>query len=134
VQALHFERAARAIRSARAPVPVLFRPPYGSFDEATLRILRARRMLMVLWSVDTRDYARPCTKRVIYTAISAAQPGAITLMHDGGGDRAETVAALPRIIRLLRERRFRPVTVPELVADDPPPPGQPAPQPLTGRG
>ena len=53
-------------------------------------------------------------------------------MHDGGGDRSETVAALPRIIELLRRRGYRLVTVPRLMADDPPRIGQPAPQPLSG--
>jgi peptidoglycan/xylan/chitin deacetylase (PgdA/CDA1 family) len=48
----------------------LFRPPYGSFDDSTLSILRAERMLMVLWSVDTKDYSARKSKPVIYTALS----------------------------------------------------------------
>jgi peptidoglycan/xylan/chitin deacetylase (PgdA/CDA1 family) len=42
-------------------------------------------------------------------------------MHDAGGDRSETVAALPTIIKDLRARGFRLVTVPRLLLDDPPP-------------
>jgi peptidoglycan/xylan/chitin deacetylase (PgdA/CDA1 family) len=42
-------------------------------------------------------------------------------MHDGGGDRSQTVAAVPRIVRKLRRRGYRIVTVPRLLADDPPP-------------
>lgn len=133
-QAAQIAGAAAAIARAGAPLPSLFRPPYGSFDQTTLSILRARRMLMVLWSADTRDYARPGARRIAYTAISGAQPGAVILMHDGGGDRSQTVAALPRIVRRLRQRGFRLVTVSQLVADDPPPAGQHPPQPLSGRG
>jgi peptidoglycan/xylan/chitin deacetylase (PgdA/CDA1 family) len=133
-QALQIKEAANAIRRAGAPYPVLFRPPYGSFDATTLSILGAQRMLMVLWSVDTSDYARPGTKKIVYTAISGAQPGAVILMHDGGGDRSETVAALPRIIQRLRQRHYRLVTVEQLVPEDPRPWGQPPPQPLSGRG
>jgi peptidoglycan-N-acetylglucosamine deacetylase len=114
------------------PYPVLMRPPYGSFDAATLQIVRAQRMLMVLWSVDTSDYARPGVNRIVYTAVSGAQPGAIILMHDGGGDRSQTIAALPRIIRALQKKHYRLVTVPRLVRDDPPPRHQPAPHPLSG--
>ncbi len=126
--------AEHAITRAGAPFPLLFRPPYGSFDRATLAMLRAQKLLMVLWTVDTSDYARPGVRRIVHNAVAAARPGAIILLHDGGGDRSETVAALPRIIRDLRRRRYRLVTVPDLVHDDPPPLGQPAPQPLSGAG
>jgi hypothetical protein len=65
----------------------LFRPPCGSFDQTTLELLDRLRMLMVLWTVDTSDYQRPGVARIVYTALSGARPGAIILMHDGGGDR-----------------------------------------------
>ncbi|MBV9472539.1 MAG: polysaccharide deacetylase family protein, partial [Solirubrobacterales bacterium] len=84
-QRVEIEQAAGAITGAGAPAPVLFRPPYGAFNAATLAILRAARLLMVLWSVDTSDYARPGVRRIVYTAVSGARPGAIILMHDGGG-------------------------------------------------
>lgn len=131
-QEAQIAEAANAIHAAGAPSPELFRPPYGSFDQSTLQILQARRMLMVLWSADTKDYSRPGRARIIYTAVSGAQPGAIILMHDGGGDRSETVSALPRIITRLRQRGFRLVTISELVAEDPPPANQPPPRPLSG--
>ena len=125
--------AARAIQAAGAPYPRLFRPPFGSFDATTLFELRRAGMLMVLWTVDTKDFSQPGTRRIIYTAVSGARPGAIILMHDGGGPRRQTIAALPRIILRLRQRGYRLVTVPQLVADDPPPRHQPPPLPLSGR-
>lgn len=91
-------------------------------------------MLVVLWTVDTGDYARPGVPRIVYTAVSGARPGAIILMHDGGGNRSETVAALPRIIAAIRRHGYRLVTISQLLADDPPPRHQPAPQPLSGLG
>jgi peptidoglycan/xylan/chitin deacetylase (PgdA/CDA1 family) len=124
--------AGNAIRSAGAPFPILWRPPYGVFNSTTLSILQSLRMLMVLWTVDTKDYARPGVSRITYTALSGARPGAIILMHDGGGDRAETVEALPHIIASLRRRGYRLVTVPQLLADDPPPRSQPGAQPVPG--
>ncbi len=123
---------ARLIKAAGAPAPRLMRPPYGSFNTTTLQVLRAQRLLMVLWSVDTKDYSRPGTDRIVYTAVSGAEPGAIILMHDGGGERSETVAALPRIINRLRQRHYTLVTLSQLVKDDPPPRHQPAPHSLSG--
>ena len=111
---------------------MLLRPPYGSFDQSTLEVLLAEGMLMVLWSADTSDYLRPGVSKIIYTAVSGAKPGAIILMHDGGGDRSETVAALPRIIVRLRQRGFHLVTVSQLIADDPSPTDQPSPHSLSG--
>lgn len=104
-----------------APFPQMYRPPYGRWDETTLRLLRASHMLMVLWSVDTDDWERPGSRRIVRNALAGAAPGAIILMHDGGGNRSETVRALPRIIRDLRRRGYRLVTVPRLLLDNPPP-------------
>ncbi len=125
--------AADAIHTAGAPFPSLWRPPYGAFNQVTLAILRSRQMLMALWTVDTSDYARPGVARIRYVALSGARPGAIILMHDGGGDRSETVAALPRIIAVLRLHGYKLVTVGQLLADDPPP-AQAPPTPLSGGG
>jgi peptidoglycan/xylan/chitin deacetylase (PgdA/CDA1 family) len=113
--------AAAAIQQAGAPSPHLWRPPYGAFNATTLSVLRSMRMLLVLWTVDTSDYARPGVARIVCTAVTDAKPGAIILMHDGGGNRSQTVAALPRIISTLRQRHYRLVTVSQLLADDPPP-------------
>lgn len=109
------------------PRAQLFRPPYGSYDDATFEGLRRLGMLMVLWSADSRDYARPGVRRIVDNVVAAARPGAIVLMHDGGGDRSQTVAAIPKIVRRLRAKHYRLVTVPRLLRDDPPPAGRPAP-------
>jgi peptidoglycan-N-acetylglucosamine deacetylase len=114
------------------PTPRLFRPPYGSFNATTYRELRHQRLLMILWSTDTGDYARPGVQAIVQRALAGAHPGAIVLMHDAGGDRSQTVAALPAIVRGLRARGLHPVTVPRLLLDDPPPPGQPIPTHLGG--
>jgi peptidoglycan/xylan/chitin deacetylase (PgdA/CDA1 family) len=89
-------------------------------------------MLMVLWSVDTEDYRQPGEQAIIDAAVQGAHPGAVILMHDAGGNRSQTVAALPAIIAKIRKRGFKLVTVPQLVLDDPPPRGQPLPRDLSG--
>jgi peptidoglycan/xylan/chitin deacetylase (PgdA/CDA1 family) len=115
-----------------APRPRLFRPPFGSFDARTFRVLHNNRMLMVLWSVDTDDYRQPGVRVIVGRALAGAKPGAIMLMHDAGGARSQTIAALPEIIRKLRQRHFKLVTVPQLLLDDPPPRGQRLPHYLSG--
>jgi peptidoglycan-N-acetylglucosamine deacetylase len=126
-----FEPMAR-IELAGGRRPRLFRPPYGSFNATTFKELHHLHLLMVLWSVDTGDYALPGVQAIVQRALAGAQPGAIILMHDAGGDRSETVAALPAIVAGLRRRGLQPVTVPRLLLDDPPPPGQKIPTSLTG--
>lgn len=112
--------------------PRLFRPPYGSFDATTFKELHHLRLLMILWSVDTSDYTVPGVSAIVHSALAGAKPGAIILMHDGGGNRSETIAALPAIVKGLRKRGLRPVTVPQLLLTDPPPHGLPLPTNLSG--
>ena len=112
---------AAAIERHGARFPRLFRPPYGVWNGATLTLLHRYRMLMVLWTVDTNDYQRPGVPAIIHAAVGGARPGAIILLHDAGGDRSQTVAALPQIITALRRRGYKLVTVPRLLLDNPPP-------------
>jgi peptidoglycan/xylan/chitin deacetylase (PgdA/CDA1 family) len=114
------------------PRPRLFRPPYGSFDATTFHILHRLHLLMVLWSTDTSDYTLPGVPAIVQSALAGAHPGAIILMHDAGGDRSETIAALPAIVKGLRKKGLEPVTIPRLMLDDPPPRGQPLPTSLAG--
>ena len=107
-----------------APYPRLFRPPYGVWNSTTLSLLRKYRMLMVLWTVDTSDYRELGVAAIVHSAVAGARPGAIILLHDAGGNRSETVAALPRIIRALRRRGYKFVTVPKLLLDNPAPADQ----------
>jgi peptidoglycan/xylan/chitin deacetylase (PgdA/CDA1 family) len=126
-----FEQIAR-IELLDGPRPQLFRPPYGSFNATTFKLLHKLRLLMVLWSTDTEDYTLPGVPAIVQNALAGAHPGAIILMHDGGGDRSETIAALPAIVAGLHKKGLHPVTIPRLMLDDPPPPGQPLPTSLAG--
>jgi peptidoglycan/xylan/chitin deacetylase (PgdA/CDA1 family) len=112
---------AGAIGDYGAPFPRLFRPPYGLWNATTLSLLHKYRMLMVLWSADTNDYLKPGVDVIVQRALSRARPGAIILLHDAGGNRSQTVAALPRIVRGLRARGYKLVTVPRLLLDNPAP-------------
>jgi peptidoglycan-N-acetylglucosamine deacetylase len=113
-----------AIGDYGAPFPRMFRPPYGLWNATTLSLLRKYRMLMILWSVDTDDYEMPGTSVIVQRVLAGAKPGAIILLHDAGGNRSETVAAVPLIVKALRARGYKLVTVPRLLLDNPAPKDQ----------
>jgi peptidoglycan-N-acetylglucosamine deacetylase len=106
---------ARRLGRLGVPVPRLFRPPYGAYDRTTEGVARSLGMLVVMWTVDSRDYTRPGRKAIVRNVLSGIRPGAIVLMHDGGGDRSQTLKALPAIVRGVRRRGYRLVTVPQLL-------------------
>jgi peptidoglycan/xylan/chitin deacetylase (PgdA/CDA1 family) len=119
-QASEVDGQTEAIELFGAPKPRLFRPPYNSWNDTTLEITDRRKMLTVLWSIDTNDWQLPGADVIVDRVLSAAHPGGIVLMHDGGGDRTQTVQALPRIIKGLRDQGYELVTIPQLLKDSPP--------------
>lgn len=85
-----------------------FRPPYGATDEAVRHAIGKAGMRQVLWSIDTLDWTRPGVATLAKTGrLKALQNGSIVLMHDGGGDRSQTVAALPTVIADLHARGYK---------------------------
>jgi peptidoglycan/xylan/chitin deacetylase (PgdA/CDA1 family) len=68
-----------------------------------------------MWSVDPMDYRQLPAQDLVKNVMEKAHPGAIVLMHDGGGKQSATVEALPQIIAKLQELGYRFVTVPELL-------------------
>lgn len=119
-QASEIDRQTQAIELFGAPRPRIMRPPYNSWNDTTLEILARRKMLMVLWSVETNDWTKPGADAIVRQTLDNAHPGAIVLFHDGGGDRTQTVAALPEVIEGLRAGGYELVTVPELIQASPP--------------
>lgn len=110
-------RASRTIRDRTGFKPCLFRPPYGAIDSAVKRGVKDAGMKSVLWDVDTLDWRLPGAGSISKAITRGARPGSIVLMHDGGGPRGQTVAALPDAIRFLRKRGYQLVTVTELLGN-----------------
>jgi peptidoglycan-N-acetylglucosamine deacetylase len=95
---------AESIRRAGGD-PSLLRPPAGSYSAAVARAAARERERVVLWSVDPGDWQQGVTAREIAQRVLAAvRPGSIVILHDGGGDRSATVAALPAIVNGIRRR------------------------------
>lgn len=105
-------------------VPTLFRPPYGSRTPEGMGWLAEMELTIVLWDVASFDWALRGSDSIARTVLDQARPGSIITLHDGGGNRSQTVAALPRIIEGLLDRDFCFVPVDELqpagFAADPP--------------
>lgn len=95
--------------------PCLFRPPGGGVDSSVVATAGSLGMRTVNWDVDPRDWSLPGTSAIYSNIVSHARNGSIILMHDGGGPRSETLAALPQVIDTLRARGFRFATVSELL-------------------
>lgn len=104
-----------AIRADSGYTPCLFRPPYGAYDASVLRIARSLGLSTVLWNVDPADYTRPGTGAIEQRVLAQVRPGSIIISHDGGGPRGQTLAAYPGIIRKLRARGYRIVTMLEML-------------------
>jgi peptidoglycan-N-acetylglucosamine deacetylase len=94
--------------------PCTFRPPGGAYNAGTIAAARRLGMSVALWDRDTNDWRLPGSGSIERTAISASS-GSVVLMHDGGGPRGQTLAALPRIIKTLRGRGYRLVTLTRLL-------------------
>ncbi len=108
-------RARAAIEKATDVDTRWLRPPYGAMDETAWKGVRSAKAYVVMWDVDSRDWTKPGAKRIAKNVVKRTKPGSVVLLHDGGGDRRQTVAALPTIIKELRKKDYIFVTVEELV-------------------
>ncbi|MFC3994354.1 polysaccharide deacetylase family protein [Nocardiopsis sediminis] len=104
-------RTSDAIEKAAGVRPAVMRPPYGSYDEATLKAIG---MPAILWDVDTMDWQSRDTKKITDIALKQAAEGSIVLMHDIHEPSAK---ALPGILSALHQKGYHFVTVSELFGD-----------------
>jgi len=74
------------------------RPTYGAISASVERAWAAQPETVVCWDVDSNDWATPGVAAIVGNVLGAVRPGSVILMHDGGGDRSQTAAALPEII------------------------------------
>jgi peptidoglycan-N-acetylglucosamine deacetylase len=97
---------------ARGPAAVCVRPPYGATDALVRRVIADRHQRQVLWTVDPQDWARPGAAAIRARVLAGARAGSIVLLHDGGGDRSQTLAALPGILDELARRGYAVAALP----------------------
>ncbi len=107
-----------AIAHATGRATRLMRPPYSSFADAltdkdwqTVRAVGGQGYLTVLDTMDSEDWKRPGADAIVRNLTPKGDAGQIVLLHDAGGDRSQTVAALDRLIPQLQKRGYRFSTV-----------------------
>ena len=100
-------RAADAIHAATGRVPGLFRAPYGAWSPFVLTQCAKSGLTPLGWSVDPRDWSRPGVPAIVANIMRNTRTGSIILEHDGGGNRAQTLAALKVVIPRLLDAGYR---------------------------
>ena len=98
-------------RTSGRPITCL-RPPYGAKNARVMSVIRSKKLAMKLWDIDPRDWKKPGASVIAKRVISKAYPGAVVLMHDGGGNRSQSVKALKRILEALGKKGYRYETLP----------------------
>ncbi|MBO1415455.1 polysaccharide deacetylase family protein [Streptomyces sp. FH025] len=96
----------RAIRAQTGTTPTCLRPPYGLVNRTVRARAAALGKTVKLWTVDPADWSRPGTHTIEQRVLTATRPGSVILLHDGGGDRSQTVAALPTILTNLHQHGY----------------------------
>lgn len=93
---------------AVAGVPVrYFRAPGGHWSPAIQEVAATHDMQPIGWSVDPRDWSRPGVEAILEAVERQLQPGGVILLHDGGGNREQTLAALELLLPRLVEHGYR---------------------------
>ena len=100
---MELQQTADILGSGAAPC---LRPPYGATDAFTQAYAAELGYDVIMWNIDTLDWNRPGIEPIASTVMGHIYPGAIVLMHDGGGDRTQTVAALQNILRGLSSQGY----------------------------
>jgi len=88
------------------------RPPFGAVNARVRRAIRHQKLDLKLWDIDPQDWKKPGGAAIAHRVVSRADPGDVSLMHDGGGNRSQSVRALERILRSLSKHRYEFRTLP----------------------
>ncbi len=89
------DRTQAEIASVTGEFPTCVRPLFNAWDPTVLATTAARGLTAMSYSVDPKDWSMPGVATIVSRVVAAAAPGAVVDLHDGGGNRSETVAALP---------------------------------------
>lgn len=114
--------AEEIIESITGEKPTLFRPPRGMYSKYARELLKEKRYTIALWDVSSQDWEETRHTDIVNNIMRRVQPGSILLFHDSGnivttsgGDRSNTVRALPIVIDRLLEQGYGFITVDEMI-------------------
>jgi peptidoglycan/xylan/chitin deacetylase (PgdA/CDA1 family) len=111
VFASQVDRELELVTSLTDVRPTCLRPPYGSANQTTVNEASSRGLSVAQWSVDPRDWTQPGVNAIVNRVTSRLGPNQVILLHDGGGNRSQTVAALSHILDAIEARNLHVVNV-----------------------
>src|SRR5512133_573156 len=122
---LELDQTQLAIAAAIGQTTNLVRLPYSSTPAALVpsdwqAIQAAQNYRVVFADLDTEDWAKPGVAEIVQAGLPDSDRGAVVMLHDGGGDRSQTVAALGELITELQQRGYTFDTVTSAVHAPPP--------------
>jgi peptidoglycan/xylan/chitin deacetylase (PgdA/CDA1 family) len=106
--------AAQVIAHYSGVRPLWYRPAGGSVNPFVYEEAKRLGLNLVLWTLDPNDWRKPGTKVIVRRVVGQVRPGSVVLMHDGGGDRSQTIAALPLILKWLHEKGYTCLTLSQM--------------------
>ncbi len=95
-----------AIEAATGVRPRFFRAPGGTWASNLIAEVHRQGQRALGWNVDPADFERPGASVITSRVLTQLRPGAMVLLHDGGGDRSQTVAQLRDLIDRLRAHGY----------------------------
>lgn len=115
--ASEIDRTADIIYKTTGEKTTLFRPPGGFLNNGLAQYAKNKKYAVMMWSEESGDAERglPQVPMLVKNVLKYAKPGAIVLLHDGGGNRSKSVKALPEMIAGLKAQGYRFVTIPQLL-------------------
>ena len=113
--AAEIQRTSDLLYQATGTRTTLFRPPAGILNNGLTAYAQSQKGTVIMWSNDSLDWRSRSSQAITNNVLKNARSGSIVLLHDGGGDRSRTIAALPGIIRELKKQGYEFVTVPQLL-------------------
>lgn len=112
----------KIIKDITGRTTVYFRPPKAWLTNEEKQKIKAMGYKIILWSLNSKDWVTFDDKYIIRYILRNIRPGDIILFHDSGGvftaeggDRHETVKAIPRLAEELKEKGYKFVTITELL-------------------
>lgn len=105
-----------SIQKVTGKRPLFYRPAGGSVNGFVYKEARRLKVRVVLWTIDPKDWKKPGADLIARRILDRIRPGSVVLMHDGGGDRSQTLEALKIVLRGLAARGYETVTLSELYA------------------
>lgn len=102
----------KKIEAAGAPRPILFRPPYGDYNNCVVECTNELGMHCIQWDVDSLDWKDPTPDDMVKRIKTKIKPGSIILMHNGAKNTPE---ALPKIIDMIKAEGYQIVPISEII-------------------